>query len=245
MKKTLAKLLILTLVATNVSVLSTSVVKASDANKTNISLKSEGSYDDTIINKGSVLTYSDFHEISEKVSKLEGNNEEVTDTYIKKLIVEKIENKISNPSRTKRSYSIFGRKVTGEELALVSAFPKFALKAFDDAKTAEAETSRRYQSSTRHLGNGDAFRHTYWNGLMVYSIGEGHAEAFANAHESETPDGADKTMDLNNNAVGRRLGTYTNTKSELLSEVIRYCDNGWLHRIVNGELADTDSSGKK
>ncbi|HEU4562941.1 MAG TPA: hypothetical protein VFS20_34235 [Longimicrobium sp.] len=54
-------------------------------------------------------------------------------------------------------------------------------------------------------GTGDAFRHAYWNARMAQAFGLEWANAFATAHESTTPAGSIRTMDLNNNEVGRKL----------------------------------------
>ncbi len=70
--------------------------------------------------------------------------------------------------------------------------------------------------------NGDAFRHAYWNALMTKSIGKKYAEKFATAHESTSPDGLDKTMDLTNNRIGRDYGENNKKKSEAeLAIIIR------------------------
>jgi hypothetical protein len=78
---------------------------------------------------------------------------------------------------------------------------------------------------------------------MTKFIGSWKANLFATAHESETPDGIDKTMDLNNNEIGRNIGIYY-SYSVLKSTVTTYVNNGWLYRIVNGVLTVTDSSGR-
>ena len=59
----------------------------------------------------------------------------------------------------------------------------------------------------------NAFRHSFWNALMVLWIGERKAKLFADAHETQNEnvtmtDGlqADRAMDLHNNAVGRSIG---------------------------------------
>jgi hypothetical protein len=54
-------------------------------------------------------------------------------------------------------------------------------------------------------GKADAFRHAYWNLLMAKCCGLDWARDFSTAHESETTDLDDKTMDLNNNEVGRNI----------------------------------------
>ncbi|WP_161603756.1 DUF6973 domain-containing protein [Clostridium pasteurianum] len=239
MKKKYISFLVATLLVTT---LSSSIVFA----KTSTTLNNteqvnvlHKSYDDIIKEKGEVLSYDDFTNI---LNEVKNNNKELTNDYAKKLIVDKINEKVNSTIVTP-SYTIWGKNLNSAELALVAAYPSQAVFVYADANTALSTAQSLYQSSTLYLGNGDAFRHTYWNGLMAKDIGETYASYFANAHEAQTPSGPDKTMDLNNNDVGRRLARYT-SRSNLKSEVIRYCDNGWLNRVVNGVLTVTDSSGK-
>lgn len=49
-------------------------------------------------------------------------------------------------------------------------------------------------------------RYTYWNAIMRRRIGGELTGKFAAAHESETPDGSVKKMDLHNNKGGRIIG---------------------------------------
>ncbi len=51
----------------------------------------------------------------------------------------------------------------------------------------------------------DAFRHSYWNCLLAKSCGISWAQKYTTAHESESPDGNDKFMDLVNNTYGRAI----------------------------------------
>lgn len=69
------------------------------------------------------------------------------------------------------------------------------------------------------LGRQDAFRHAYWNALMVAEIDSSWASKWATAHESETPTGNDKSMDLKNNSTGRNLSSSGAARSVLASRV--------------------------
>ena len=86
------------------------------------------------------------------------------------------------------------KNATKEELLLVAKYPTQSVKIFNNSSTASNTASSLYKAETLYLGNGDAFRHAYWNALNLKSVGADIAKAFANAHESETPDGLDKTM---------------------------------------------------
>jgi hypothetical protein len=55
-------------------------------------------------------------------------------------------------------------------------------------------------------GHADAFRHMYWNAIMVRRFGPEFAEDFATAHEGVAGNpAADEAMDLYNNSLGRQI----------------------------------------
>lgn len=237
-KKKIANLIVTTLITTaSVTNLATTSAFA-DTNNTIIENQTISSKQDIIIEKGNVLTHEDFDSIYNQISE----NPNITDSEVLDLIIKKIENKNLN-----RSYSIFGRKVTKEELKLVASHPIYATEVFNNSNIATKETNNLYNSDTTYLGNGDAFRHAYWNALNVKSVGSYWATQFANAHESETPDGLDKTMDLRNNDKGRYIGNQNknSSNSTIKSKVIQAVNDGLLWRIVNNKLVKTDSTGRK
>ena len=145
------------------------------------------------------------------------------------------------------AYNILGKNATKEELLLVAKYPTQSVKIFNNSSTASNTASSLYKAETLYLGNGDAFRHAYWNALNVKSVGADIAKAFANAHESETPEGNDKTMDLRNNTVGRNIGrSYSNSSNATIkNKVIEAVNQGRLYRLYNnnikGKLITTDS----
>lgn len=94
---------------------------------------------------------------------------------------------------------------TDEERALRSQFPVFAAKVKLAAIVAAQTTRIFYFNARRYLDNGDAFRHAYWNAIMVRVVGAIFAEKFATAHEADST-GNDKVMDLWNNELGRNIG---------------------------------------
>ena len=145
------------------------------------------------------------------------------------------------------AYNILGKNATKEELLLVAKYPTQSVKIFNNSSTASNTASSLYKAETLYLGNGDAFRHAYWNALNLKSVGADIAKAFANAHESETPEGNDKTMDLRNNTVGRNIGRiYSNSSNATIkNKVIEAVNQGRLYRLYNnnikGKLITTDS----
>lgn len=199
-------------------------------------------YQNIIENRGKILTYNDFEKIDKTIEEKEKINKKLSDTDILKLIVAEIERKENKPQL--RAYKIFNRTISKEELKLTAAFPREGSKVFANSTIANKAAQSRYVSNPRsvlHTGNGDAFRHAYWNVLNRYYVGERFAKMFSDAHESEVPNGIDKTMDLRNNAIGIKLGQYT-TNPET---VVKYVNNGWPWRIVNNKLTVTNSSGRR
>lgn len=198
-----------------------------------------------IIERGGVLTEDDFCEIYNIYETNLAKGIELTDNEILTLLVKKINDKENQPSTY--AYNILGKNATKEELLLVVKYPTQSVKIFNNSSTASNTASSLYKAETLYLGNGDAFRHAYWNALNVKSVGADIAKAFANAHESETPEGNDKTMDLRNNTVGRNIGRiYSNSSNATIkNKVIEAVNQGRLYRLYNnnikGKLITTDS----
>ena len=198
-----------------------------------------------IIERGGVLTEDDFCEIYNIYETNLSKGIELTDNEILTLLVKKINDKENQPSTY--AYNILGKNATKEELLLVAKYPTQSVKIFNNSSTASNTASSLYKAETLYLGNGDAFRHAYWNALNVKSVGADIAKAFANAHESETPEGNDKTMDLRNNTVGRNIGRiYSNSSNATIkNKVIEAVNQDRLYRLYNnnikGKLITTDS----
>ena len=202
-----------------------------------------------IIERGGVLTEYDFCEIYNIYETNLAKGIQLTDNEILTLLVKKINDKENQPSTY--AYNLLGKNATKEELLLVAKYPTQSVKIFNNSSTASNTASSLYKAETLYLGNGDAFRHAYWNALNLKSVGADIAKAFANAHESETPEGNDKTMDLRNNTVGRNIGRiYSNSSNATIkNKVIEAVNQGRLYRLYNnnikGKLITTDSSGRK
>ena len=191
-----------------------------------------------IIERGGVLTEDDFCEIYNIYETNLSKGIELTDNEILTLLVKKINDKENQPSTY--DYNILGKNATKEELLLVAKYPTQSVKIFNNSSTASNTASSLYKAETLYLGNGDAFRHAYWNALNVKSVGADIAKAFANAHESETPEGNDKTMDLRNNTVGRNIGRiYSNSSNATIkNKVIEAVNQGRLYRLYNNNIKE-------
>ncbi len=104
-------------------------------------------------------------------------------------------------------------------------------------------TAPRWFPTGAYLGKQDAFRHGYWNALMRFHISHTWAFNFATAHESETPSGPDKTMDLRNNIEGREVGQIVRYSQNLASNVNHYIVKGdfWIVKGgPNGRLVPSN-----
>ena len=191
-----------------------------------------------IIERVGVLTEDDFCEIYNIYETNLAKGIELTDNEILTLLVKKINDKENQPSTY--AYNILGKNATKEELLLVAKYPTQSVKIFNNSSTASNTASSLYKAETLYLGNGDAFRHAYWNALNVKSVGADIAKAFANAHESETPEGNDKTMDLRNNTVGRNIGRiYSNSSNATIkNKVIEAVNQGRLYRLYNNNIKE-------
>ena len=191
-----------------------------------------------IIERGGVLTEYDFCEIYNIYETNLAKGIELTDNEILTLLVKKINDKENQPSTY--AYNILGKNATKEELLLVAKYPTQSVKIFNNSSTASNTASSLYKAETLYLGNGDAFRHAYWNALNLKSVGADIAKAFANAHESETPEGNDKTMDLRNNTVGRNIGRiYSNSSNATIkNKVIEAVNQGRLYRLYNNNIKE-------
>lgn len=99
------------------------------------------------------------------------------------------------------------KPLTEAERNFVKSHP-FAGWAFREAaKKASTEAQRRFPGPGLHNGRGDAFRHGYWNALMVKAVDARLAKMFADAHEERAGQPVrEKKMDLHNNAVDRETG---------------------------------------
>ena len=124
----------------------------------------------------------------------------------------------------------------------------FATISFYNASNKAIETSEEYYLDGFYLGNADAFRHSYWNALMVKAHGYDLAKGFADAHE-ERPDatGIDKEMDLYNNEQGRQYGLQYGSLNDdaLAQKILSKVSFGNMKRVVNEELVDTSRADLK
>ncbi|MCO7126029.1 hypothetical protein NIE88_09600 [Sporolactobacillus shoreicorticis] len=186
-----------------------------------------------------------------------------TDDELNQLAADKIK-KSTQTSTNLNSYSTtdsdyppipvpgFG-KLTGNELKLATSNPaEFAIYAAD-AVEAYNKAKQLYSEAQLSKGNGDAFRHAFWNAILVKDFGgnnrdhgDQRAETWTDAHEQYST-GVDHEMDLYNNYVGREYAYFhfSFNHTQLNTSIQGQVAQGATARIVNGNLVATNGDTGK
>lgn len=150
------------------------------------------------------------------------------------------------------------------EKALVLKYPTQAAAYWMISRESVSLAEARYtQGSCWWSGNGDAFRHTYWNAALMRRYYElftwdvnkcaSVTKMWTDAHEEDgEPWSIHHDMDILNNYAGRNIGYeyYDSSYAEILQETQRYIDNGYCHRVdrragdTEDKLYPTDTTEK-
>ena len=131
------------------------------------------------------------------------------------------------------------REVTEKEAELLNGLGPFEMNAFkgihDDAFSTADD---RFPSADRNDDQNDAFRHAYWNALMVKEFGADWAEDYATAHEQLPGNPAPReAMDLYNNEVGRNVAIANpDASAEELADLIEEAVNNGETVVVGQDL---------
>jgi hypothetical protein len=161
------------------------------------------------------------------------------------LIKESI-NKEKQPRYGLSAYIPGYKNLNSAEKKLAKKHPTEFVKYTDAALEAKKESEKYYGKSQLYQGNGDAFRHAFWNARIVQKFNGPvmdrvtRAQVWTNAHEA-TSSGIDKEMDLINNEKGR-YHAYLNLsdiRSKVSRDLRKKVANGVMVRIVNGKLMAT------
>ncbi|MDE5055219.1 hypothetical protein NDK25_23680 [Niallia taxi] len=145
--------------------------------------------------------------------------------------------------------------LTDKEVALAKKHPIEFTSYGTTAILAKNESEKYYGKSQLYQGNGDAFRHSFWNAIMVPYFGGStngpqhgynRAKEWANAHEQNST-GIDLEMDLMNNEIGRyyAITNYTKTNAQYSSAMRSMVKQGTMARIVNNQLTATNGTTGK
>jgi hypothetical protein len=116
---------------------------------------------------------------------------------------------------------ILGRKLNPTEIDLVMNNPYCGYRTGLAGTAAGVHSEAAFPGLGRYQTRKDAFRHAFWNALMVFACDEEWAERFATAHEEGRTDVDDRTMDLNNNAIGRQIGVERRADGDLFVFSVR------------------------
>ncbi|MDR1605914.1 MAG: hypothetical protein LBS41_02245 [Streptococcaceae bacterium] len=179
------------------------------------------------------LSDSDFTTVYEE---LEANKD------FEKMSIEKINVKIisrlieiADSNSKKRGY--FGSPFTSGELKLL-VNPLLAYEAVivnNAATIAQNTTMDKYK---RNWGDdsSDAFRHAYWNSSIVLGVhrktgasitrSREIAKVWTDAHESDTTNKNEKTMDLTNNGIGRNAVDKNRSDADMAAIIYNKVNQG-------------------
>lgn len=197
------------------------------------------------------LTIDDFvkaYEISSSDEAFKDLSEDDQNLYMIKLYNEIYESK---------SYRVTARylpsayeNLNSAEKKLVKSYPAQAAQVYTASSLATKRTNALYKNGL-HNGNGDAFRHTYWNAEMATMLagygssfnpsnGKTNAKRWADAHEENKNQPAnEKQMDLFNNNVGRSIVNKKYSSKDLEKKALAKVDAGSCRRIVNNKVVAT------
>lgn len=181
-----------------------------------------------------------------------------SDEEMKKIIdSENIYNRSS--SIIQNSDSLYAH-LTAKEIQICSVNYSKCQKVKKLKEHTEYYTAKYYKQYSRKDGNGDAFRHAYWSGLMAKNLGKGFAYDIGLAHENLSRGydinslDDDVRMDVSNNGFGRLRGDDLKNKpdSVLRNNIVNHVSKGNLKRVrvgTNGRwvgyYAKTSSGGRK
>jgi len=141
--------------------------------------------------------------------------------------------------------------------AMFNTNPGHGLNALATGHQANQRTSARWNANQHHNGNGDAFRHIYWNAIMMQVIrNENFVVRFATAWEDDgTRAGQpaqERTMDLFNNSLGVQIGrgfindSHISTHPRIEAEAMNFVTTGRGLRIINGStMTSTNNAGMR
>lgn len=209
------------------------------------------------INYADLLEMNDVDYFVQKIDEYRGKhpkaNLDEINNYLKQEMNDRYSYKINPGTLYTFEYPIpiDPSQLNQQEKDLYNSNMAYGLLSLSTGALAVNEAKRRYTNDCLDGGNGDAFRHAFWNAMMVNQTSVDWATKWATAHEEGNPNNnnLDKTMDLANNARGRQIGVAYPTQTQgfntyLAGKVVEWIDTGKLVRISGNQLITTDSSGK-
>ncbi|WP_094229022.1 DUF6973 domain-containing protein [Methanolobus psychrotolerans] len=195
------------------------------------------------LSESQMLQYVDIEELHAEVTTYIEKHPDATEKQINDYTIKKIrelygKSKSDGTISTKISY--YGFTLNPAEEALFYENSWKAINSCYYGKKAMDRTKSIFGFNGADDAS-DAFRHTYWNALMVKHIDYTWAERWATAHEYNSS-GLPKTMDLWNNNKGRGIGNNNPSASDstISNKVVIVLNSGnQLKKIVNNNLVYT------
>ena len=196
------------------------------------------------MSESEMLSYVDIEDVYSSVNTYISKHPKATEEQVNQYTLKQIRKlyaKSESNGEITTQISYFGYTLNPEEEALFWENPWKAIEACYYGLGAKDETESVFGYNGLNDAS-DAFRHAYWNALMVKHIDNSWAYRWATAHE-EGGDGEpiENEMDLWNNEKGRLIATNNpyDTDSELSDKVMDALNDGVLRKIENNELVPT------
>lgn len=214
-------------------------------NLNNLSMKAEKKQDEQI-SYGKLIKINDVNYFMEKATSFIQQNPKAQEAEINLFLQTEIRNYYQQGDISINYWA--PTDLNPQEQALYDSNVWKGTQSLYYGKIAFDAADARYTVDVLHNGNGDAFRHAYWNALMVKHIDYNWAYDWATAHEEGAPNNPplEKEMDLYNNREGRLRVNTSRTDNQILSDMMSAVDNGGMKRFNTSgtALISTDSSGK-
>ncbi len=166
------------------------------------------------------ISSEDVDAIMPRIKELEREHPEMTEEEMDEVVYGLFQEKETTleevqPMMMLRSFGMendsedndFSIEANSDERSLCVRHPVKCTKKKSDSETTVEQVEKYYNSSVHYNGNGDAFRHAYWNALIVKSISAKYAKFFADAHEygADNQPAIERQMDLHNNRLGQYI----------------------------------------
>ena len=123
----------------------------------------------------------------------------------------------------------YGITLTNCEKEWIDEFTYLAYSIWRNREKAFRETESTFGKNMAKDCS-DAFRHAYWSALNYRDVGVLAAYTLGAAHECNTPEGIDRSMDFHNNNVGFSISSNVSSGTDLELK------NAVLNSMNNGEL---------
>lgn len=205
------------------------------------------------------LSYDEIDQILLEVQEFQLRNPEVSleqvNSHVRTLVLQQVQKPLRSTREHEQQDSgvqstfeadtmipTYFKELNWLEIQYCGTNPYYCLKTYSYAQTAITTAQRYYSGTSLADGKGDAFRHAYWNVLMVRGTSITWAKNFAAAHEVGEPGNLNTPafqMDVYNNAQGQYIGQTapkTRTNSQLEADVNSYVKNGKLMIIKSGKV---------